>query len=67
MVTAMNERSAKFDKVKGYYEARLWTESMVRNAAKNPKNSPWITDDEADEIIYGPIVDEDDSDIANED
>lgn len=45
--------SAKYDKVKGYYDAGLWTEVMVRNAAKNPVKSPWITDDEADEIIYG--------------
>lgn len=48
----MNE---KFEKVKGYYDAGLWTEIMVRNASKNPKDNPWITEDEADEIIYGPI------------
>lgn len=63
----MNEHSEKFDKVKGYYDAGLWTESMVRNAAKNPKGNPWITDDEADEIIFGPILDDSESDIANED
>lgn len=47
------EHSAKFEKVKGYYDAGLWTESMVRNAAKNPSESPWITENEADEIICG--------------
>lgn len=44
----MMERSAKFDKVKSYYDAKLWTESMVRNAV-----GKWITEDEADDIIYG--------------
>lgn len=53
----MSEHSAKFDKVKGYYDTKSWTESMVRNATKNPLSNPWITEDEADEIIYGPIVD----------
>lgn len=49
----MMEHSAKFDKVKGYYEAGFWTEEMVRNAAKNPPDNPWITEEESDEIIYG--------------
>lgn len=44
----MNEHSAKFEKVKGYYDAGLWTEDMVRNAV-----GKWITEDEADEIIHG--------------
>lgn len=47
------EHSAKFEKVKGYYEAGLWNEKMVRNAAKNPKKNPWITEAEAEEIING--------------
>ncbi len=41
-------KSAKFDKVKGYYDKGLWTESMVRNAVGR-----WITVEEADEIISG--------------
>lgn len=45
------EHSAKFEKVKGYYEAGLWTEEMVRNAAHNPKDNPWITEEEAEEIV----------------
>ena len=49
----MAEHSAKFEKVKGYYDAGLWTEKMVRNAAKNPPNNPWITEAEAEEIIHG--------------
>lgn len=42
------DHSAKFEKVKGYYDSGLWTESMVRNAI-----GKWITEDEADDIIYG--------------
>lgn len=61
----MNEHSVKFEKVKGYYEAGFWTKGMVRNAVKNPKGNPWITDDEADEIICSLIVDDSESDIAN--
>ena len=45
------EHSAKFEKVKGYYETGLWTAEMVRNAAHNPKDHPWITEEEAEEII----------------
>lgn len=47
----MMEHSAKFEKVKRYYEAGIWTKEMVRNAAKNPKNNPWITGAEAEKII----------------
>ena len=45
------EHSAKFKKVKGYYEAGLWTKEMVRNATHNPKNNPWITEEEYIEIV----------------
>ena len=44
----MNEHSAKFEKVKGYYDKGLWTEDMVRNAVGR-----WITEAEAMEIIGG--------------
>jgi len=44
-------KSAKFDKVKGYYDNDLWTEKMVRNAVGR-----WITEAEADEIINGAAV-----------
>lgn len=49
----MNEHSAKYAKVKGYFDRGLWNEVMVRNAAKNPKAAPWITEEEAEEIISG--------------
>lgn len=49
----MGEHSAKFDKVKGYFEDDLWNEAMVRNAAKNPPGNPWITEAEAEEILGG--------------
>ena len=49
----MTEHSAKFDRVKRYYDNGLWTAKMVRNAAKNPKASPWITATEAEEILGG--------------
>ena len=42
------EHSAKFEKVKGYFDAGLWTEEMVRNAV-----GKWITAEEAEEIITG--------------
>lgn len=54
----MTEHSAKFERVKGYYEAGLWTEAMVRNAAKNPKAAPWLTEAEVEEIINGPAAEE---------
>nr|DAV27435.1 MAG TPA: hypothetical protein [Bacteriophage sp.] len=55
----MTEHSAKFDRVKRYYDNGLWTEKMVRNAAKNPKAAPWITEDEVREILG-----ETDNDVA---
>jgi len=53
----MTEHSAKFDRVKHYYDTGLWNEKMVRNAAKNPKASPWITEAEAEEILTGGKTD----------
>lgn len=41
-------KSAKFEKVKGYYDKGLWTAAMVRNAIGR-----WITAEEAEEIIGG--------------
>lgn len=55
----MTEHSAKFDRVKRYYDNGLWTEKMVRNAAKNPKAAPWIMEDEVREILG-----ETDNDVA---
>lgn len=49
----MNEHSPKFERVKRYYDTGLWNVAMVRNAAKNPKASPWITEAEAEEILSG--------------
>lgn len=40
------EHSAKFEKVKGYYDDGLWNKKMVMNAI-----GKWITDDEAREIL----------------
>lgn len=37
-----NPRSAKFDKVKSYYDRGLWTVKMVRDAVVKE----WITEDE---------------------
>ena len=36
---------SKFEKVKGFYEAKLWTLSMVKNAVDR-----WITEVEFQEI-----------------
>ena len=38
--------SAKFEKVKKYYESGLWNLTMVRNAVKKS----WITEEEYREI-----------------
>ena len=43
--------SPKFNLVKKYYDAGLWNSAMVWNATMNPKSSPWITEDEAKEIL----------------
>lgn len=44
------EHSAKFEKVKGYYDDGLWSEAKVKNAvAKN-----WITAEEYEEITGEP-------------
>ena len=45
------KHSAKFEKVKGYYDNGLWNETRLENAVK--KN--WITPEEYDEIINGSI------------
>ncbi|MCD7828892.1 MAG: XkdX family protein [Clostridiales bacterium] len=38
--------SAKYSKVKGYYDAGLWSKNQVRNAVIKS----WITEDEYREI-----------------
>lgn len=40
-------KSAKFDKVKNYYDKGLWDEKRVANAVVKQ----WITQDEFDEIV----------------
>ena len=42
----MNEHSAKFDLVKGYFESGLWRKKAVRNAVIKE----WITAEEFKEI-----------------
>ena len=46
--------SRKFEKVKHYYEKRLWTKEQVANAVK--KN--WITQAEYEEIVGISSVEE---------
>ena len=43
------EHSAKYEKIKYYYEAGFWTAQMVYNAAKKGV----ITQEEADMIVNG--------------
>ena len=44
------EHSAKYDKVKAFYDGGYWTKNMVKNAViKN-----WITEDEYAEITGEP-------------
>ena len=42
----MNEHSAKYELVKGYYEAGIWKKKAVRNAVTRG----WITAAEYEEI-----------------
>lgn len=42
----MNEHSEKFELVKGYYDAGLWSAKAVRNAV----GKGWITAEEYQEI-----------------
>lgn len=42
----MADRSAKYERVKGYFEAGLWNATMVQNAV-----GKWITAEEAAEIL----------------
>ena len=46
------KHSAKFEKVKGYYDKGLWSEDRLANAVK--KN--WITAGEYDEIVNSSIA-----------
>ena len=42
--------SARYNKVKHYYDAGFWTEAMVRNAVGR-----WITEAEAAEILKAEV------------
>jgi uncharacterized XkdX family phage protein len=44
------EHSAKFEKVKGYYDNGLWSKARVHNAVVKG----WITADEYEEIVGEP-------------
>lgn len=44
------EHSAKFERVRNYYEAGFWSKTMVANAVKKG----WITADEYQEITLEP-------------
>ena len=41
----------KFELVKRYYDAGYCNNAMVMNATKFPKSNPWITVEEAAEIL----------------
>ena len=42
----MNEHSARYDRVKAWYDTGRWTAEMVHNAV-----GKWITEDEYTEIV----------------
>ena len=44
--------SAKYDKVKKYYDSGFWSKAKVRNAVVKG----WITADEYEEIVGEPYV-----------
>ena len=46
------EHSAKFEKVKNYYDKGLWTKAMVKNAVVKG----WITAAEFEEIVGKPYA-----------
>ena len=41
------EHSKNYDKVKGYYDMKMWDETRIRNAVK----MGWITEEEFQEIV----------------
>ena len=45
------EHSQNFEKVKNYYLSGLWDKSRLENAATYPKEHPWITQEELEEIL----------------
>ena len=47
----MNEHSKKFELVKGYYDAGLWSKTRVYNAVGR-----WITAEEHEEITGEPYA-----------
>lgn len=47
----MNEHSAKFDMVKGFYESGVWKKKAVKNAVVKG----WITEEEYLEIVGEPF------------
>ena len=40
--------SAKFERIKGYFNTSMWNETMVRNAVGR-----WISEEEAEQILSG--------------
>lgn len=48
--------SPNFQKVKGYYDTRVWNDTMVIHATTHPTSSPWLTTAEAEEILGRSIA-----------
>lgn len=48
--------SPNFKKVKGYYDTRVWNDTMVIHATTHPTSSPWLTTAEAEEILGRSIA-----------
>ena len=42
--------SKNFEKVKRFFDTGLWSRQRVRSAVTNPASSPWITEEEYQEI-----------------
>lgn len=47
---AETTHSKNFDKVKKFYDSKLWSKQRVYNAVNNPVSKPWITPEEYQEI-----------------
>ena len=48
--------SAKFERIKGYFNTSMWNETMVRNAVGR-----WISAEEAEQILSGKEAPQDET------
>lgn len=52
------EHSSNYEKVKRFYDRKLWSKRKVKDAVTHPKGNPWITEEEYTEITGEPYNEE---------